>query len=81
MIFLAHNHVKIVNYPWVTALFITSFFLNMAMFRMFSLTVHKLFFFNSVEQKRALNNAFCVMGDVPFILMGSCHTAAVFTIN
>lgn len=54
----------------------------MAMFSMFSLTVHKMFFFlNSVEQKRALNNAFCVMGDVPFILMGSCHTAAVFTIN
>ena len=53
----------------------------MAMFSMFSLTVHKMFFFNSVEQKRALNNAFCVMGDVPFILIGSCYTAAVFTIN
>ena len=64
--------------------FITSSFLNMAIFRMFSLTVHKMFFFlNSVEQKRALNKAFCVVGDihVPCIVMGSCHTAAAFTIN
>ena len=56
----------------------------MAIFRMFSLTVHKMFFFlNSVEQKRALNKAFCVVGDihVPCIVMGSCHTAAAFTIN
>ena len=57
----------------------------MATFRMFSLTVHKMFFFflNSVEQKRALNKAFCVVGDihVPCILIGSCHTATAFTIN